>query len=58
MHQFKNSIQNGNLSLEIEKQDINLITININNDSYKGLINSANNINLHIGITLCELFFD
>ena len=53
-----NTIQNGNLSLEIEKQDINLITLNIYNNSNQGLIKSGNNINLHIGITICEEFFD
>ena len=53
-----NTIQNGLLSLELEKQDINLITLQVYNDENEGLKISNNNIDLHICIVICEEFFD
>lgn len=53
-----NTIQNGLLSLELEKQDINLITLQVYNDDNQGLKLSNNNIDLHICIVICEEFFD
>jgi hypothetical protein len=53
-----NTIQNGLLSLELEKQDINLITLQVYNDDNNGLKISNDNIDLHICIVICEEFFD
>jgi len=46
------------LSLELEKQDINLITLQVYNDDNNGLKISNDNIDLHICIVICEEFFD
>jgi hypothetical protein len=54
-----NSIQNGNLSLEIEKQDINEIILQIttlNGSTEHGAIINSANIDFHLGICIEELF--
>lgn len=55
-----NSIQNGNLSLEIEKQDINEIILQITTHTgtseEHGAVKNSQNINFHLGICIEELF--
>ena len=55
-----NSIQNGNLSLEIEKQDINEIILQITTHTglseEHGAIKNSQNIDFHLGICIEELF--
>jgi hypothetical protein len=52
-----NSVQNGNLSLEVEKQDINQIILYITTHSgtaTHGAIKNNQSINFHIGLVVCE----
>ena len=55
-----NSIQNGNLSLEIEKQDINEIVLQITThtgtSTEHGALKNSQNIDFHFGICIEELF--
>jgi hypothetical protein len=55
-----NSVQNGNLSLEIEKQDINEIVLQITTHTgtseEHGAIKNSQNIDFHLGICIEELF--
>ena len=55
-----NTIQNGNLSLEIEKQDINEIILQITTHTgtseEHGAIKNSQNIDFHFGICIEELF--
>ena len=55
-----NSVQNGNLSLEIEKQDINEIILQITTHTgtseEHGAIKNSQNIDFHFGICIEELF--
>jgi len=55
-----NTIQNGNLSLEIEKQDINEIILQITTHTgtseEHGAIKNSQNIDFHLGICIEELF--
>tara|TARA_R100000742_G_C4279592_1_gene104630 strand:- start:7105 stop:7572 length:468 start_codon:yes stop_codon:yes gene_type:complete len=57
-----NSIQNGNLSLEIEKQDINEIILQITaftgTAQEIGAIKSNQNIDFNIGLCIEEQFFN
>jgi hypothetical protein len=52
-----NSVQNGNLSLEVEKQDINQIILYITTHTgtaTHGAIKNNQSINFHIGLVVCE----
>jgi hypothetical protein len=55
-----NSVQNGNLLLEIEKQDINEIILQITTHTgtseEHGAIKNSQNIDFHFGICIEELF--
>jgi len=54
-----NSVQNGNLSLEIEKQDINEIILQITTftgSTEHGAIINSENIDFHFGICIEEIF--
>jgi hypothetical protein len=53
-----NSIQNGNLSLEIEKQDINEIELHIESDDNHGAVKNSQNIEFNIGICIEEWFYN
>ena len=53
-----NSIQNGNLSLEIETQDINEIELYIESDDGHGAIKNSQEIDFHIGICIEEWFYN
>ena len=53
-----NSIQNGNLSLEIETQDINEIEIHIESDDGHGAIKNSQEIDFHIGFCIEEWFYN
>lgn len=56
-----NSIQNGNMALQIEKQDINEIVLYITTHSgseVHGAIKNSQQIEFHIGIVIEEQFFD
>jgi hypothetical protein len=53
-----NSIQNGNLSLEIETQDINEIELHIESDDGHGAIKNSQEIDFHIGICIEEQFYN
>lgn len=57
-----NSIQNGNMSLEIEKQDINeiilYITTHTGTSEEHGATKNSQNIDFHIGLCVEEQFFD
>jgi len=53
-----NSIQNGNLSLEIETQDINEIELHIESDDGHGAIKNSQEIDFHIGICIEEWFYN
>jgi len=53
-----NSIQNGNLSLEIEKQDINEIVLNIESNDGHGAVKNSQNIDFHISLCVEEQFYN
>jgi hypothetical protein len=57
-----NSIQNGNMSLEIERQDINEIVLQITThtgtSSEHGAIKNSQNIDFHIGLCIEEWFYN
>ena len=53
-----NSIQNGNLSLEIETQDINEIELYIESDDGHGATKNSQEIDFHIGICIEEWFYN
>lgn len=57
-----NSIQNGNMSLEIEQQDINEIVLQITthtgSSDEHGAVKNSQAIDFHIGICIEEQFFD
>jgi len=57
-----NSIQNGNLSLEIEKQDINelvlQITTHTGTTNEHGAIKNSQAIDFHVGICIEEQFYN
>ena len=57
-----NSIQNGNMSLEIERQDINEIVLEITThtgtSSEHGAIKNSQNIDFHIGLCIEEQFYN
>ena len=53
-----NSIQNGNLSLEIETQDINEIELYIESDDGHGAIKNSQEIDFHIGVCIEEQFYN
>ncbi len=53
-----NSIQNGNLSLEIEKQDINEIELHIESDDLHGAVKNNSSIDFHISLSIEELFYN
>ena len=57
-----NSIQNGNLSLEIEKQDINEIILEITThtgtSAEHGAIKNSQEIDFHIGLCIEEQFYN
>ena len=53
-----NSIQNGNLSLEIETQDINEIELYIESDDNHGAVKNSQEIDFHIGICIEEQFYN
>ena len=53
-----NSVQNGNMSFEIEPQDINQIVLYITTHTgtadVHGAIKNSQNIEFHIGLVVCE----
>jgi len=53
-----NSIQNGNMCLEIERQDINEIELHIESDDNHGAVKNSQEIDFHIGICIEEQFYN
>jgi hypothetical protein len=53
-----NSIQNGNLCLEVERQDINEIELHIESDDNHGAVKNSQNIEFFIGICIEEWFYN
>jgi len=53
-----NSIQNGNMCLEIERQDINEIELHIESDDGHGAVKNSQNIEFYIGICIEEQFYN
>ena len=53
-----NSIQNGNMCLEIERQDINEIELHIESDDNHGAVKNSQNIEFYIGICIEEWFYN
>ena len=53
-----NSVQNGSMSLEIEKQDINEIVLQITSDDNHGAVKNSQAIDFHIGLCIEELFYN
>ena len=53
-----NSIQNGNLCLEVERQDINEIELHIESDDGHGAVKNSQNIEFYIGICIEEQFYN
>ena len=57
-----NSIQNGNMALQIEQQDINeivlYITTHTGTSAEHGAIKNSQNIDFHVGICIEEQFYD
>ena len=53
-----NSIQNGNMCLEIERQDINEIELHIESDDNHGAVKNSQNIEFFIGICIEEWFYN
>ena len=49
-----NSIQNGNLMLELENQDIVQLVLNVTSDDNHGLIKNSQTIDMHIGLCVVE----
>ena len=49
-----NSIQTGSLALELEVQDIKQLVIKVVSDDGHGLFKNSQNIDMHIGLTVCE----
>ena len=53
-----NSIQNGNLCLEVERQDINEIELHIESDDGHGAVKNNSSIEFNIGICIEEWFYN
>jgi len=53
-----NSIQNGNMCLEIERSDINEIELHIESDDGHGAIKNSQEIDFHIGFCIEEQFYN
>ena len=53
-----NSIQNGNLCLEVERQDINEIELHIESDDDHGAVKNSQNIEFNVGICIEEWFYN
>ena len=49
-----NSIQNGNLMLELENQDIVQLVLNVTSDDNHGLIKNSQTIDMHLGLCIVE----
>ena len=49
-----NSIQNGNLMLELENQDIVQLFLNVTSDDNHGLIKNSQTIDMHLGLCIVE----
>lgn len=49
-----NSIQNGNLMLELENQDIVQLSLNVTSDDDHGLIKNSQTIDMHLGLCIVE----
>ena len=49
-----NSVQNGSFALELEPSDIKQLIIKVTSDDGHGLLKNSQNIDIHIGLTICE----
>tara|TARA_R100000951_G_C2645710_1_gene182530 strand:- start:683 stop:1129 length:447 start_codon:yes stop_codon:yes gene_type:complete len=49
-----NSIQTGSFALELEPSDIKQLVIKVKADDGHGLLKNSQNIDMHIGLTICE----
>jgi hypothetical protein len=49
-----NSIQTGSFALELETSDIKQLVIKVKSDDGHGLAKNSQNIDMHIGLTICE----
>lgn len=49
-----NSIQTGSFALELETSDIKQLVIKVTSNDNHGLLKNSQNIDMHIGLTICE----